>query len=77
MTDQKYKCGKCAERFNEPLYWFDSLHFANWTKRKLIFFCGPKCVQEWHEENGVADWPHRAPKDYPKGDEWRIIQSIV
>ena len=29
------------------------------------------------DEKGVADWPHRGPKDYPKGDEWRIIQSIV
>ena len=77
MTDKKFECGECGTRFAEALYWFDSLHFANWPIREIILFCGPKCVQKWHDEKGVANWPHRGPKDYPKGDEWRIIQSIV
>ena len=77
MTDKKFECGECGTRFAEALYWFDSLLFANWPIREIILFCGPKCVQKWHDEKGDADWPHRGPKDYPKGDEWRIIQSIV
>ena len=77
MIDKKFKCDECGIRFAEAIYWFDSLHFANWPIREIILFCGPKCVQKWHEEKGVADWPHREPRDYPKGDGWKIIQNIV
>ena len=50
MTDKKFECGECGTRFAEALYWFDSLHFANWPIREIILFCGPKCVQKWHDE---------------------------
>ena len=76
MTKRLHICYNCQKTFYDAIYWFDSLHFDNFDKRIIRPFCGPKCVQEWHEENGVADWPHRAPKDYPKGDEWKPIQSI-
>ena len=44
--------------------------------RIIKIFCGPKCVQEWHEKNNVRDWPDRKPP-YPKGDEWKPTQLIV
>ena len=76
MTKQ-HTCYNCRKEFFPAIYWFDSLHFANWPIRELILFCGPKCVQKWHDEKGVADWPHRGPKDYPKGDEWKVITQII
>ena len=76
MPDKKFECGECGTRFAEALYWFDSLHFANWPIRELILFCGPKCVQEWHEANDAINFPLRKPP-YPKGDEWKPIQNIT
>ena len=76
MIDKNFKCGQCDIRFDEAIYWFDSLHFANWPIREIIPFCGPKCVQEWHEKKGAINWPLRKPP-YPKGDEWRIVTHLV
>lgn len=68
-------CGQCGNKIENCVYWFDSLYFANWKQRKIIPFCGPECVQQWHTSNGVKDWPARKPP-YPKGDEWRLIKDI-
>ena len=76
VRGMKFKCWVCDNVFNEALYWFDSLYFANFDERIIKIFCGPKCVQEWHEKNNVRDWPDRKPP-YPKGDEWKPTQHIV
>ena len=76
MIKKKFNCGQCNIGFDEAVYWFDSLHFDNWKKRKIIPFCGPKCVQEWHEKTGAINWPQRK-KPYPKGDEWKIITQLI
>ena len=72
----KFECGQCGIHFDKATYWFDSLYAANWPIREIILFCGPKCVQKWHEEKGAINWPLRKPP-YPKGDGWKIIQNIV
>ena len=71
----RYSCEVCKTKFNNALYWFDSLHFENWTERKIIIFCGPKCVQEWYEKTGAINWPNRK-HPYPKGEKWKIIQDL-
>ena len=76
MTKKLHTCYNCKNVFFDAIYWFDSLYAENYEKRIIKPFCGPKCVQEWHEEKGVADWPIRAPKDYPKGDKWKPVQNI-
>ena len=74
MTKQ-HICYNCRKEFFPAIYWFDSLHFEGHDKRIIKPFCGPKCVQEWHEASGAREWPNRQPP-YPKGDEWKIIHSI-
>ena len=77
MINKRFQCGQCNIGFDEAIYWFDSLHFANWPIREIIPFCGPKCVQEWYEKTGAIDWPLREPRDYPKGDDWKPTQQIT
>ena len=74
MTKQ-HICYNCRKEFFPAIYWFDSLHFEGHDKRIIKPFCGPKCVQEWHEANDAINFPLRKPP-YPKGDEWKPIQSI-
>ena len=75
VRGMKFKCWVCDNVFNEALYWFDSLYFANFDERIIKLFCDPKCVQEWHEANDAINFPLRKPP-YPKGDEWKPIQNI-
>jgi hypothetical protein len=76
MTDRKiHTCYNCKNIFSPAIYWFDSLYAENYEKRIIKPFCGPKCVQEWHEASGTREWPNRS-HPYPKGEEWQIIHSI-
>ena len=75
MTKRLHICYNCQKTFYDAIYWFDSLHFDNFDKRIIRPFCGPKCVQEWHESSNAREWPNRE-KPYPRGDEWKVIHSI-
>ena len=76
MTDRKiHICYNCKNIFSPAIYWFDSLYAENYEKRIIKPFCGPKCVQEWHEANNAIDFPLRKPP-YPKGDGWKPTQNI-
>ena len=71
----EFTCGKCKTNFYPCVYWFDSLYYDKFDHRKIIPFCGPKCVDEWHKENNVKEWELRkAP--YPKGPDWQIITHL-
>ena len=73
MTE--FICGKCKTNFYPCVYWFDSLYYDKFDHRKIIPFCGPKCVDEWHKKNNVKEWALRkAP--YPKGEDWQIITHL-
>ena len=74
MTKQ-HTCYNCKNEFFPAIYWFDSLHFEGYDRRIIKPFCGPKCVQEWHEASNAREWPNRE-KPYPRGDEWKVIHSI-
>ena len=74
MTKQ-HTCYNCKNIFSPAIYWFYSLYAENYEKRIIKAFCGPKCVQEWHEASNAREWPNRE-HPYPKGDEWQIIHSI-
>ena len=71
----KFTCGKCKNKFLDCIYWFDSLYYAKFDHRKIIPFCGPKCVDEWHKENNVKDWELRK-QPYPKGEEWDRVMFL-
>tara|TARA_B100000745_G_scaffold165525_1_gene108334 strand:+ start:2557 stop:2796 length:240 start_codon:yes stop_codon:yes gene_type:complete len=71
----RYSCEVCKTKFNNALYWFDSLYAANYKERIIKIFCGPKCVQEWYEANDAINFPLRKPP-YPKGEKWKIIQDL-
>jgi NAD-dependent SIR2 family protein deacetylase len=70
-----HTCQQCGTMFQNAIYWFDSLYAENYKKRIIKPFCGPKCVQEWHEANDAINFPLRKPP-YPKGEEWIVTQNI-
>jgi hypothetical protein len=70
-----HDCGQCKKSFFPAVYWFDSIHAANYEKRIIIPFCSPKCVQEWYEKNNAISFPLRKPP-FPKGPEWKVIYDI-